>query len=236
MAGLRTPGGGLPDDGDAPADAIQRSPGRGGGHRAGSLPRLWLVRARQGGRENTRQARCPGRGRSAHAGAGEELLGGGDGPAHAIQRSPGRGGSHRVGGTPRSWRARARRGRREDTRHTRCPGCGRSVHASAGGMAPDRQHAPVVAGLRTPEQGRSYLAVGTPRPMPYSARRGKVEVIGRAARPGRGRSTYAAAGRGYLTGSSPRSRLVRARRDGRGGHQTGKTARLWPVCARRGGR
>ena len=70
----------------------------------GSSPRSWLVRARRGGRRTrdrqlapavagartpggrgyTRQARCPGRGRFAHSGAGEELPDDGDAPANAL--------------------------------------------------------------------------------------------------------------------------------------------------------
>ena len=61
-----------------------------------------------------------------------------------------------------------------------------------------RQHAPVVARLRTPGRGRRYLAVGTPQPMPQSARRGGLEAIGQAALPGSGRSAHAGAGGGTL--------------------------------------
>ena len=70
----------------------------------GSSPQSWQVRARRGGgrtrdrqlapvvagartpsgRGGTRQARCPGRGRFAHSGAGEELPAGGDALANAV--------------------------------------------------------------------------------------------------------------------------------------------------------
>ena len=71
-----------------PADATQPAAGRGANHRGGSPPRSWLVRARRGGREDTSQLACPGYGRSAHSGAGEELADVGDAPADATQRSP----------------------------------------------------------------------------------------------------------------------------------------------------
>ena len=70
--------------------------------------------------------------------------------------------------------------------------------------------------------------MGTPRPIPYNAFRGGVEVIGQAARPGRGRSAHAVAGGEYLTGRSPRLRLVRARQGGR--EDTGQAKR--PGCGR----
>ena len=57
--------------------------------------------------------------------------------------------------------------------------------------------------------------MGTPRPMPCSARRGGVVVIGQVVRPGRGHSAHAGAGSGFRTSNSPRSWLVHARRGGR---------------------
>ena len=76
----------------------------------GRTPRLRLLRARRGGREDTRRARRPDCGWPAHTGAGEELPGGGVAPADVTQRSPGRRGSHRAGGMPQPWLVRARRG------------------------------------------------------------------------------------------------------------------------------
>ena len=54
--------------------------------------------------------------------------------------------------------------------------------APAGGRTLVRQYTPAVAGLRTPGRRRSYLALGTPLPMPCSAS------------PGYGRSAHAGVG------------------------------------------
>ena len=51
--------------------------------------------------------------------------------------------------TPRPMPYRARWGGEEVTRQAVFPSCGWCVHARAGGRTPDRQGAPVVAGLRT---------------------------------------------------------------------------------------
>ena len=63
------------------------TPGREGGHLAGSTPRLWLLWT-------------PGRWYT---------------PAVAAQRTLGMEGGHLLGSTPRLWPLRARRGGREDT-------------------------------------------------------------------------------------------------------------------------
>ena len=62
------------------------------------------------------------------------------------------------------------------------------------------QHAPAVAGLRTSGRGKSYLAVGTPRPQPFCARRGGREDNRQATRPGCGRSAHAGAGKELPSG------------------------------------
>ena len=74
----------------APDVAASHTPGLEGGYWTSKTPQLWPVCASRGGMEGARQAACPGCGRSAHAGAGEEVLGGGDSPAGGLQCSPGR--------------------------------------------------------------------------------------------------------------------------------------------------
>ena len=113
-----------------------------------------------------------------------------------------------------------------------------------------------MAGLRTPVQGRSYLAVGTPRQRSVRACRGRMEDTKQAARPSCGRSEHAGAGE-KLTGSgdAPAAAVLRlpgrmedtrqAARPGCGrsahagaGGRTlaGSTRRPWPLCTSRGGR
>ena len=106
-----------------------RRPGRDGGHQIGKTPRLWPFCARPGGWEGAGQVACPGCGRFAHAGAGEELVGGGDAPVVAGSRTLGWKGGHLTGRTPRLWPVCAYRG---------------------GRGARDRHLALVVAGARTP--------------------------------------------------------------------------------------
>ena len=115
--------------------------GAGEGHVTGCSPLSWLVRAHGGGRRTrdrqlarvvagartpggrgyTRQARCPGRGRFAHSGAGEELPDGGDAPANALAMAtlctPGQEDGRRTGQRAlvvACWRTRGR----EDGRRT----------------------------------------------------------------------------------------------------------------------
>ena len=92
-----------------------------------------------------------------------------------------------------------------------------------------------MAGLRTPGRGKSYLAVGTPRPRLFCACRAAREDTRQAAGPGCGRSAHAGAGEELPgSGDAPAAAGLRLpRRDG--GHQAGSTPRLWPFCARRGG-
>ena len=120
-------------------------------------------------------------------------------PAAAALRSPGREGGHALGSTPRLWPLCASRGWREDTGLAVRPGSGRCPHAGA---------------------EEELLALGTPLPMPCSAG------------PGYGRSAHAGvAGRTLDKQDAPAvaglrtpgregggwSRMVRARRGGRGG-------------------
>ena len=131
----------------------------------------------------------PGGGRSVLAGAGGRTLGREHAPAVAILRTPGRGRSYLAVGTPRSqpvcvsqggkgtctprpWPFCACRGVGEATRRLGRPVCNRTVLAAAGGRTLGRPHAPAVAVLRTPEQGRSHLAIGTLGPQSVYVRRG----------------------------------------------------------------
>ena len=127
----------LPDGGTAPADATLRLPGRGGCHPVGCTPWSWLVRARRGRREDTRQARRPGRGRFAHSGPR------GGGGVTCRSRRPGQRHTAPAGAgrTSRSWLVRARQG---------------------GGRTRDRQ-APRLWLVRTP-WGEGGAACGWRRP------------------------------------------------------------------------
>ena len=214
--------------------AVLCTPGREGGH--------W-------------QAARPGCGRPALAGAGGRTLGGQQAPAVAGVHTPGRGRSYLAVGTPQLQPFSASWGVREDTRQAVRPGGGRSAHAGAGwrtlagstprswpfcasrgGREDTWQHALAMAGLRTPGRGKSYLAVGTPRPQPFCACRGGREDTRQVACPGCGRSEHAGAGE-ELPGSGDTPAAVGPCLPGQdGGHQAGSTPRLWPICARWGGR
>ena len=77
----------------APAVALLRTPGREGGHWQATRPGRGRF-ALPGRWEDTWQATRPGCGRSAHARAGEKLLGFGDAPGVAVLCSLGRQGGH----------------------------------------------------------------------------------------------------------------------------------------------
>ena len=148
---------------------------------------------------------------------------------------PGREGGHGASNTPRLWPVCARQAGGEATWRWGRPGCSRSVLAEAGGRTPGGQHAPGVAGLRTPGRGRSYLAVGTPRLLPVRACQGGREDTRQPARPGRGRDAHAGA-REKLRGCGDAPVAAVQCLPGReGGHQAGSTPQPTPVCARRGG-
>ena len=87
----------------APAQAVLRSPGREGGHLAGSTPQMRPFCARQGEREDTLQAARHGSGRSTLAGAGGRTPCRQHAPDEAVLYSPGREGGHLAGSTPWLW-------------------------------------------------------------------------------------------------------------------------------------
>ena len=91
-------------------------------------------------------------------------------------RTPGRGRSYLVAGTPRLQPSCACRGGMEDTRQAARLGCGRSAHAGAGGRTLGRQHAPAVAVLRTPGREEGHLAGHKPWLWLSCARRGREEA------------------------------------------------------------
>ena len=136
---------------------------------------------------------------------------------------------------PWLWPICARPGGGEVTWQWGRPARSRSVLARAGGRTLGRQHALVVAGLRTPGRGRSYLAVGTPRQRPVRACRGGREDTRQAPHPSSDRSARAGAGE-KIPGNGDAPAAAPLCVPGReGGHQAGSMPRLWPVCARRGG-
>ena len=75
----------------------------------------------------------------------------------------------------------------------------------------------------------------TPRPMPYCARWGGVEVIEQFVRPGRGHFAHAGEGGGIPDRQTAPAVAVPRTAWRQGGHWTGKMPRLCPVFAHRGG-
>ena len=139
--------------------AVLRLPGLGRSYLGVGTPRPQPLRACRRGREDTTQATHPGCNRSAHAGAGEKLLGGCDAPAAAVPCLPGRAGGRTgdmhapaaaVFRTPRRGRHNLALGR---------PGCSRSALAGAEEKPPSRRVVPSGNGPRQPWRERERTGV-----------------------------------------------------------------------------